>query len=314
MKHIYFFMLSVFFSTSLMAQNFAPVGAEWTMGYKEYNIFTETIESKFRTVKVVGEQMKNGKNCRVISGNVSPHNPANSPSNYVYNENNAVYAYFEDEDMFQKIFDFGAAVGDSWEILIESGYEPNNLMDTVKITVDSIFVEVLDGVSTNSYMSTVLYTRHDSSECSYVGDMGPGMPYKVNSKLGIGFYLFPVLMELCVFDPYLQSILEPKVRCYTDDEITYSDLGPLPSCDYQNVGLIDFNEQELDIFVNQQSRQIEIKHLEDENMSLTLYDMSGKLLLQTQNTNQLDISNIQSGMYIIHVTQGKEHYKQSLKL
>ena len=302
-----------------LAQDFAPVGAEWTLGFKTYGLSQPLqLYDNFKTVKVTNEVMKEGKLCRVLEGEVQPHSPNGGLNglegaiNYIYNENNAVYAWFEQEQQFQKVFDFDAQVGDSWDVLVSEDLSANLIIDTFRVHIDSTFTELLDGVSTNSYIYSLEYLAHDSTMCP-----PPMFDYslddlKVNSKLGAGYYILPIITALCVYDPYLTSEMYTTVRCYTDDEISYSNLGGLPSCDYSNLSVIEMEHDGLSIKLN--TDYIEINSDNQDVYTLTLFNVNGQQVSQKNKVNRLYTSGLEHGLYVLQIRNKDINISQKIKL
>lgn len=313
MKKFYCVML-LFFSVclSLNAQNFAPVGAEWTMGFVTPVIQNNSISyyDSYKVIHVADEVMKEGKLCRVLVGETQPHSPNRIDTNYIYNENNAVYAWYETENRFQKIYDFGASVGDSWDILINENMDIIPVIDTFRVSIDSVFEETIDGVLTNSYLFSTSFIYFDSSSCLYINyDLDQS---KTNSKLGYPYYIFPFLNELCATDVYPMDEVNPKLRCYTDFEIDYHDLGNLSSCDYQNFGLEDYVIDGIEIKMN--TRQIDIISENESLYDLSIYTVNGQKLRSSKHAKSIDVSGIHKGVYILFIQNGNAKFSRKIKI
>lgn len=312
MKHIYNLMgVLCLISLQVIAQDFAPVGAEWTLGFKTYGLTpSPDLFDAYKTVKITHEEMKEGKLCRVIEGDIQPHGPNGGIVNYVYNENNAVYAWFEQEQHFQEVFDFSAEVGDSWDILVSEDLSADLIIDTFRVHVDSVYIELLDGESTNSYRYSLEYLAHDSTMC-------PTFNYSAvdlvaNSKLGSGYYILPVINLLCVIDPYPMNESYQTVRCYSDADINYSNLGSIPFCDYFNLSANDIVDHGTSIQINKTS--VDIISEKETDYALTLYTLKGQILKATRQTTSLDISGIQEGLYILQVQNNDINISHKIKL
>jgi len=307
-----FFLLASFTG---MAQTFAPLGAEWTIGYTTPGSVPFTFYDAYRTIQVSDEQMKEGKHCQVIVGECEPHSPnRGSDTNYVYTEDEAVYAWYSQENRFQKVFDFGEPAGTSWDVLISEPQWANGamLLDTFRITIDSTYVELLNGVSTDSYNFSMNYLGHDSSACESFYDYSiEGL--KANSKLGFESWLFPVINALCVTDPYSMMEISPITRCYQDDEVTYSNLGSIPSCYYQNVGVEESNQMAVEINVNSAQGILQIKNWNvEEPFQIHIYNRAGQLLINQSDLESIDVSGYTSGIYLVKLFNTKKTHTQKV--
>lgn len=318
MKHIYSFLFLILIYLPGYSQDFAPVGAEWTLGYETPG--ASSWVHTFKTVNVIGEQMKEGKLCRVITGQIFPHSPSRTDTNFLYNENNAVYVWHSSENMFQKVFDFNAQVNDTWDIFIQQGYSPNVALDTFRVHVDSVFTEQIGGVSTNSYIFSLDYMSADSIQCAQ-NIFGQVPDYsmtglKANSKLGSGYYIFPIMNNTCIIDPYPFGELHQHMRCYTDEETNYSNLttifGTIPSCDYQTIGMQEIPTNEPSIKVH--SNSIRIDQKENSTYKISLYNIQGQQITKSESSTSLDVSGIQEGVYILHLQNETVNISKKIKL
>lgn len=316
MKQPLLLSLFLMLCLGLQGQDFAPVNAEWTLGYKTWGLNFD-LETAIRSIEVPNEQMKSGKLCRVMIGDVSPNSPTHGSTNYVYNENGAVYAWYESEGMFQKVFDFDASVGESWDIYVDQlAWDiDSTMLDTMTITIDSVFNEIIDGVTTQSYMYSVAHKMNENTSlwCQDMQLEYNEIGLKANSKLGSGFFIFPVPTELCVTDIYGPPFMGRAQTCYTDDELTYSDLNGEPHCDYQNVGLSEITHLEHNTRVDYNTLQIEVLNVEYP-VDMMLYDISGKLVRQRKQSKQMDISGLTSGIYILKMDGDESSIAQKIKL
>lgn len=313
MKYIYLFCFVLGYYNSLSAQTFAPIGAEWTMGYQLPNTMDEF---GFRTINVTGDTIKNGISCRIIEGDLGPHSANLFGDNYIYEDGGKVYAYYDQINQFQKIFDFDAEVGESWEIIVHET-ATNAVFDTFEITIDSTFVEILDGDSTKSYLYSLDFIPSGGSQCPDFIEFEP-LEYdlKANSKLGAGHYLFPVPTIICVADIY-QMEWNGRLRCYLDNDINYSDLtSNIPNCTYQNISIEEMGNEYIELVWNSTLNIVSIINLNETNTigEFIVYDMNGKVVLKQNNSTPLNISHLLPSLYIVEFkyAQGIQRLKISL--
>ena len=129
MKQYLFLFAFAVSSLQTFAQttDFAPVGATWY--FREISTIIPYPE-KFRLVEVTGEEVFQGKLCRKIQGLTGCGLP--NPC-YVFSQNDSVFYWSPHTAIFQLLYDFRAAPGDSWEI--EGMWPP---FGPVRISVDSL--------------------------------------------------------------------------------------------------------------------------------------------------------------------------------
>ena len=310
MKHIYALSLMLFtiISSNLYGQTFAPVGAEWIMGYTVPSTLG-LVSSK--TINVIGDTIINGTTCQIISGFVGPHSPHSfGPYNYVYEQGGKVYAYYDQINQFQKVFDFDAQSGENWDIVVhENG--TNAVFDTFRITIDSTFIEVLDGMSTKSYFYSLTFMPNEGSQClDFYDDFFQGTIHKANNKLGAGFYLFPVPTSPCTADIYELEWLG-NVRCYTDADITYSNLGTnIPSCNYQNITIEEIEEPVQSLIWDSSLNLIRMKN--ELKGHFTVYTYDGRIVLRENHKHVLNVSQLDKGIYIVEFLSNTK--RQNIKI
>ncbi len=273
-------------------------------------------EYGYRTINVTGDTIKNGISCRIVEGDLGPHSANLFGDNYIYEDGGEVYAYYDQINQFQKIFDFDAEVGESWQIIVHET-ATNAVFDSFEITIDSTFVEILDGDTTNSYLYTLQFLPSEGSQCpGLMDDLAFEYDLKANSKLGAGHYLFPVPTTICVADIY-QMEWDGRLRCYSDNDINYSDLtSNIPNCTYQNISIEEIEDERLELVWNNTSNIVSMVNVNGTNTigDFIVYDMNGKVVLKQNNSIQLKVSHLQSSLYIVEFkyAQGIQRLKISL--
>ncbi|MGB0883115.1 MAG: T9SS type A sorting domain-containing protein [Flavobacteriales bacterium] len=290
------------------SQEFAPVGATWIMGYQEPGATpNQDPVHTFNSIEVTGYDTINNQPCKVLE-NVFEPRTFNSGHDYIYNDSGKVFAYFEHQDAFQKIFDFDASVGHSWDILMNHEPNINSLLDTFRISIDSTFYENLSGENVRSYLFSGQLIWHADANCA-TDPVSWNYDFenrKANEKLGVDFWLLPLLNgSFCVADPY-PLVIYPNTRCYSDATLSWSDLGDLPSCDYQNVGLNEVNGLSLNYWISDQTLCLQLVDNQTIDIDLTICDISGNVLIEHQTTLEtdlkLDVSALKPGPYIVRVS------------
>jgi hypothetical protein len=100
-------------------------------------------------------------------------------------------------------------------------------------------------------------------------------------------------------DPYYEQFFQSNI----DAQSFYSE-----NC--SGVGITDNNESNAPIFYpNPTTGTIYLS----EPANITLTDLSGKLLLEQKNTNQLDISSLPAGMYFLHFGENNNQIVKVIK-
>lgn len=80
-----------------------------------------------------------------------------------------------------------------------------------------------------------------------------------------------------------------------------------------NTVIIQSDRKELNVFPNPSNNQITISGIE-KPIKLSLYTLTGVLLIEVLNTNKMEVSDISSGMYIIRATDQKSNTNYFAKL
>ena len=282
-----FLLVLVSLETKAQTYEFAPVGAEWyyTRIYKEGFNPTGIACDRFTSLRTVNI---NGLECKEIElyqhldcdGIVNPH----SELRYVYQDGDLVYEV-EDGELYL-LYDFSKESGEYW---VSTKYD-------VTVFVTNISYITLDDGSTRR----VLETTTSDSYCWFG-----------NVIEGIG-------REESLFPQYQLDgapCLEGPIRCYFEDGIQLISSGT--ACDYE-VESVDESDVTPSVFINTLVK--DVLHVSFANnvtcQLVEIYAIDGRLLKsQISNLETVDMSSLESGIYIIKVrlADGMEYAERVVK-
>jgi len=285
MKKVLFFLLVLIVcTTNLFSQEWAPVGSKWTYSFSSWGFPNNTNSPVSLTC--VGDTMIQNQSCRIIRGYLTCSFVSNSA--YMYFENGKIYMYVDSVVGFHILYDFKAHVGNSWTIIAPG----HHVGDTSTIMVDAIVTKIFEGDT-----FSVQYVHNFNEYDRWV------FPGYIIKNIGNVACFFP-LFSTC--DPWTGPI-----RCYEDStkKFVFSDL----SCDtviYYNVN--EYPKKDLiKISPNPftSSTQIALDKTYH-NISLAVYDIQGKLMLQKQYEDcsqiQLNRNGLDNGMYFLKLTMDEK--------
>jgi hypothetical protein len=110
----------------------------------------------------------------------------------------------------------------------------------------------------------------------------------------------------------------PNLSCIEVDDVIYSTLSwsnnvPLSAYFSGNCGSTSIDNTAIDktlmVYPNPTTGTLFVTQKEN----LTLSDLTGKLLLEQKNTNQLDMSSLPAGMYLLHIGDEKRQTVKVIK-
>ncbi|MBP6185393.1 MAG: T9SS type A sorting domain-containing protein [Saprospiraceae bacterium] len=203
------FSISLFLTTFyfLKAQEpFIHLGAEWT--YEEvYYDFTQfphpKITYSLTNLKYTNDEVINGKLFKLIEGN---------NETYYIHENDGVIYYLHPGDTINlfKLFDFNVLPKDSFFIT-------NELGDTIKVQIDTIYNQLIEGVITKTHRA--IFNRPDDPDTLHMN---------FNNRIGPldEYFLYLKKISFQVDECWHCNTL----RCYSDNEISLYNPEDIP-CD-----------------------------------------------------------------------------------
>jgi len=264
-----------FFWNSVVAQEWAPIGAEWDYGYQEFYMPSGLF---WYHLEVEKDTVINSISCRkIVQTNTDPDGVVEQNNLFTYEINDSVFYYYSHTDAFHLIYDFVANVGDT---LTLTGYD-NDPDYPVRVRLDSI-----TNITTNNGVDLKKYYYSDPYNYS--------LPYKTLVQ-GIG-NLNGVRNIYGVF-AYEPPITE--LRCFKSNEIEYS---ISDDCDYFGpVGTSNIFRSDIKVFPNPVADYLYISNEEALGIyNYSLVNINGQLVLQEAiYSDGINMSTVPAGVYIL---------------
>lgn len=284
--HLLVVLLLAILPIRVIAQDFAPVGAEWH--YTERFVLYWNIESYVK-IKSVGDTIIQGKNCKILESDGSLMCMFYNERVYVYSEDSIAYFYEQEIDSFQILYDLRARKDSSWTIIFKVDLAPR--MDTVLVTVDSVA-----SVTINGKVLKKLFVNYEQLSGSF-------LPYFYGEIIeGIGdlHYLFNLYTAWVFCDGNYSGGL----RCYEDSVIGFYSTGIADSCTYTNdgTGLSSISaEQMIRTYPNPTSDFLFIETDLLSPIEIRLCNPLGGVEIEENmvGRHQLDLSGLPAGLYFL---------------
>ncbi len=202
LKFTLLFLLVNYLSV-LNGQYFGVDGTKWS-----YTAVRPGYPDKIITLESIGTEEVLGKTCNVIQRTNSSCETFGTQTTYIYYENDQVFWYNEEMDNFTVLYDFGAEVGDGWDIQIDDC--------TINVVIDSI--------SYDSFNGEILKVLYPSQQISGFEN------YRIIERLGLEEFMFPDRGKIGC-GPLCEGyrIIDP-IRCYEDDQFNYHSIGSQQEC------------------------------------------------------------------------------------
>lgn len=296
-------LLLSLFVLPLSAQNteFAPIGARWVGYGADWQVSITEIST------VVGDTLLAGHLCRVIqvdqhtlsyelSGETTLYHHYNERREYVYAQGNQVY-YYRD-GAFYILYNFGAQVGDTWEIRPRIVYDEN--LSTGTIRVDSIGTEIVDGVPLR-----YLWINPTPESCYGFNGGSTKILERVGTTVGT---MFPDcgVNDCSMIDAYYGT----GFSCYEDTIIFYKSPNPWAtwqgdSCSYVTSIKSPINPQanRFECQYNASQQSLILSSLQQIEARFTLYDLQGRQvatqsIASYQSNYSLALPALPTGIYV----------------
>jgi hypothetical protein len=278
MKKVIFTLVLLNCFTFILAQEWAPVGTKWY--YTNVVWWGGPVTYQPNIIECVGDTIINSRACRIIQGNCNCS--FSSGRNYMYSENDKIFLFNDTLNKFHVLYDFTKGTGETWTVV------PPICSDSFKVIVDSIYTRVILG---HSY--SIQHVRNYD-----VGMINWEFYGEVVRGIGnISYCLFP---PFATCDPYTGPL-----RCFeSPDTLIKFDTFP---CD-TTITALSINENKINNAMGispnpfTTSTQITLDNTYH-NISLAVYDIQGKLMLQSQYKDcsqiQLNRDGLNNGMYFL---------------
>lgn len=287
-------LFCLLFNSLSFAQNFAPLGAVWYYG-SSYMMPGEG----FVTFESTQDTLVSGKNCRLLNQSSSLYcinRPLTVP---VYDENNIVYFWDNNRDVFETLYDFNKQVGESWQIIATSFFSSN--LDTITVTVQAKSIVTLNGV--DLIAMDVLYQN------IYPDNMQ--IPSTIYERIGDLDFLFNHYTDLEA--GACDNGSSNGLRCYSDNSFGFYTTNPNKACDYNTLSVQENSLENLIISPNPSDGKIK---LDSDLMvdQVLVYNAFGELIFIKKYSQEINFSDLNSGIYFLEfqTEDGKGNVRKKL--
>jgi hypothetical protein len=286
MKYLFTFGLIFFSIVFLRAQDFAPIGAKWFYTERYFN--SEDIG--YIAAESVKDTVIKGKNCRqIVNGLLC--GAFESSKNFVFQEDSIVYFFNQKTDTFEILYNFKAKKGDSWTTFFYFMDE----LDTLKVTVDSIFTVTINGHKL--IRQRITYSRLNQDplyDWSYDAE--------VTEIIGDSYFLFNLRSTkiLCVGNE------SAGLRCYEDPDFGFYSTGIADSCNYTyfetGIGKIE-TKKDFELYPNPTKGNLLIKTDQTEQLKYEIIGLTGLVIKSGEISSEtyINISDLQQGIYAVRI-------------
>jgi hypothetical protein len=310
MKKVYFIIFALLFNCTAFGQMWIDSGAVWHYDYKglgfwgfqKYQYEKDTLIQNHNCQKIANESYTFTKNQYDIVV-LMEHN--HYPNQFTYVSGDTVF-YLNNNEFFV-LYNFGASIGDTWII---STTNPYGVCD------DTSRIEVIDTGKMMINSVNYRFIKVQPTSNSPIGFMGTYVErfgnidttFYVNNTFWPFHYLFPGSFQC----DSLTSMVEwnfIKLKCFEDHSFSlYNPSSQDCEYDLTHLGISEKKERNLkNISPNPFTSSTQI-YLDKtyHNISLDVYDIQGKLMLQKQYTDcdriQLSRNGLGNGLYFLKLT------------
>ncbi len=292
-------------------QNFAPIGAEWYYGAKNYYNYPH-----YSVFHVEKDTLFAGINCRKITGAYVPQSGvARALDNiYVYSTRDTVFYYNKSFEQFTPLYIFNVEEGDTiaynspyFEYLPHFDNRPNTPQaDSVaKFTIEKIDFLNVDGKNLKRiWIEQVLGNNPwNYGHGNYI------------ERIGSPFLIIPHLPNA-----YIPENFEISLRCYTDQEISYQFTLPCDTLFQEQANIIsrESSNGKMLVYPNPSSGNFVIRMATVSNrfVSVTIVDIVGRPIATIViHPGQQEVSFNQylfAGIYILKYCIDDEMFSQKI--
>ena len=268
----------MFHVSQSLAQDFAPIGAEWYYGSSAGGL--APTGSEYYYLISEKDTVINDYNLRKIkqiycnyqgdSLEVTPY--------FIYQSGDSVSLYNTDNDNLYRLFVFNASQGDT--LTFDVPWNSYNWGGpTYRVVIDTIVSVIYDGVELNKYV------------LEQIDDFGWFNEFYLDKVGGYEWFV-----------PHGMGVIpeaDGPIRCYHDDEIEINFTSR--ECDYRMTvnSINNLSAAQFELSPNPTSDFIQIKsHLRINKVEMI--DNTGKIILETDKT-LINIESFKSGVYFIRI-------------
>lgn len=275
--------------------SFAPVGTTW-----HYDIYANITQSNYPVlIQSTDTATMGGQLCFKIelsSSGLGGIGAVEHNTYYVYESNDSVFCYLQNSNSFGLLYNFNAQVGDTL-MLLADGYFGTLAIDTMMYVVTTQGTLSLNGFTKKILGVTNLnpFVEHNL-EGDIVEDVG-----------NISF-LFP---QMTFADPHAAGL-----RCFQDSIIGLYQTGLVANCN-DVVGINELSSHpQITIQPNPFTSNIKIENnAYTANTKISIYDIPGRLVYQTQATElntELELSALSKGIYMLKISDANFQVTQKI--
>ena len=281
-------LLLLLFSITLQGQIWIDTGATWHYDWSG-------ILPAFDKIEYTGDTVIQDKTCQTLQVSSYMFAPLEQggellntyfSKRYTYSNGDTVFYLVNDN--FHILYNFGAQVGDSWELGV----------DTNDFSCGRSFVEVTSIGSTE-----INGQMHEYIQVTTVPNSSVGFEGKIYKRFGvIGDYLFPTPRNCnpdIIIDFYMYNF-----TCFQDDSFPLYNVTD-KDCGYMlSVGIpkLDNAQGIVSVYPNPASDVLKLNVLKQnytlKNVEIT--DMQGRLL-KNINQSEIKISDLPKGLYLLQI-------------
>lgn len=246
-------------------QTWAPIGAKWTYTQSTINPNYTT----FKTFESVADTVIDGQSCRILT--IIEHYGSgwsDTTEQYTYSEGNRVYIY--SNTSWCLIYDFNAKQGDTF------------VLNCLYGALDQPVIKVLS-------VDTITINGQQRKRFNYlVSDLLIGFSGYVIEGIGNIYSMFPVV----------HHTLGGPLRCYEDsilglykNQYYFANAAWQQDCDLIITGVDDQTfSNNLKVFPNPFYNQLTFQLANNQQTTVTLYDLMGKYVLHQTFTNSTKLN------------------------
>ncbi len=302
MKKIILISVMLILSIQLFAQVWVKPGATWhysyygvlSYGYEKFEYTKDTLLKGIVCQKI--ERSFEGFTGESISGNCMYTYDPPIEYAYTYVSGDTVF-YFEKNDYirnndFYVLYNFGASVGDSWIISI----------DTINSIVDTSWVVVTETGTVEINQTSYRFITIESDQANQIIIRGKIVERFGNMSTNDQYYGFLFPRRSYTYAPH------GYLRCFEDSEFTLYNVSGM-DCDFTSGVMIDdLTNANLKIYPNPTTGIINFETPIPENSNISIYNIQGKLVRSvsiSEFTSNFNVSDLNNGIYFIKIYNDK---------
>lgn len=298
MKKILLIILPFYFFSEGIAQDFAPVGAEWY--YSEDEVFAPQGYESFLHVIALKDTLIQDKLCSQLNCDWLCWNPGGIQ--YVYSNSDSVYLFDATLNEFKLIYAFHAVAGDSIIIPVKDW---DGVIDTVVLSIDSTSTITINNI--DLIQQFVTYFVYDS----FPGEMNTYYyQSEIIETIGDKYFLFNIPIEASLI---CDANFSRGLRCYDDNYIGHYETGISPTCTYTSVSVNEPLVDSIELYPNPTSDYLRIRHLPVNSENIELLDNLGRIVRSYYPNSEINLEGLPNGIYFLKITlKNNDYYIQKV--